>query len=290
MSRKSEYKDEDILHIINGSGYRRLSGQHTNGASVHVLLHECGMINEKSSKTLLSNKRGCRFIPCHLHGALSLKHVRSIAAQNGIDKVEHPDEANVSLERLEISADDPLTWHKGGQIMAQSWNDVRKRALSIKKGGFFQPDGTRRKARSGPITMDVLKEICASRQLIPPSSVPARRVNQAVYTHAPCEGEITLRYSQLEEWDESRCEHCWPRTEQALQAFRLFLEDAAMTYGGNLKMEATGKQVDRSQSLQIECQLCKGKNKPRTYDYIRYRDSFIATTPIARIRTPRKTR
>lgn len=271
MSRLSEYDDAQILDIIHENGYRRLSGKHRNGASIHVLLHECGMINEKSSKTLLSKKRGCNFIPCRKRGLLSLLYVRSVAAEHGVDYVGHPHENKLPLERLAIAANDTLVWRKGSQTMSQSWKDVRTRALSQKTGVFFQPDATRRALPSRVLTMDDLNEICASRQLIPPSSVPARRAKQAVYVHAPCKGEVVLRFVQLLEWDESRCTHCYPHAERALQAFRTFLQDAEMTFSGSLKMKEKGKQVDRSQSLQIECQFCEGVNAGRTYDLIRYR-------------------
>jgi hypothetical protein len=282
MSRPSDYTDEQILEIIHASGYKRLSGVHKNGASVHVLKHSCGMINEKNSKTLLSKKRGCRFIPCHARGALSLQHIKSIAAEYGIDQVTPIMEPTVPLDRLEISADDKLCWHRDGLVMTQSWNEVRKRALSTKKGAFFQADGTRRKLRSPVLTQIFLEQLCNSKHLLRPTPIPTRRSDKVLYTHIPCANPVSLRFSELENWNEAKCMTCHSPEQTALAAFLSFLVDAEMDYSGTLRMLPDRKQVDRSQVITIECRACKLTNKAKRYDLIRYRGFIYCDNPFCR--------
>lgn len=278
MSRLSEYTDADILQIIQANHYRRLGGTHKNGQSIHVLKHRCGMINEKSSKTLLSEKRGCRFIPCHARGALSLQYVKSVAAASGIE-VTHALEGVVPLDRLEISADEKLSWRKEGRTMTQSWNQVRKRALSVKQGTLFQPDGTRRKLPSPVLGETFLARICSARQLLPPPVVPARRADKVAYTHTLCSKPVLLRFSELEAWDPTQCVHCHPVERKALDAFLTYLADAEMGYTGTLRMMKGAKQVDRDQALSIECRICGHRNTPRTYDQVRYRGFLYCDNP-----------
>jgi hypothetical protein len=139
MSRLSDYSDQHILDIIHAAGYVRLSGQHSNGQSVHELIHSCGMVNLKNSKTLLSDKRHCGFIPCHPRGKLSLLYLKTIATRLGLDDVTHDQEGQTELRRLTISANDLLRWTKGDAVMTQSWHTVRSRALSCKKAPFSNP-------------------------------------------------------------------------------------------------------------------------------------------------------
>ncbi|WMW08175.1 hypothetical protein RAH46_12790 [Pseudomonas entomophila] len=271
MSRLSEYTDADILKIITDEEYVRISGSHRNGASVHELKHKCGMVSWKNSKTLLSNKRGCAFIPCHPRGVLSLLHIRSIARAYGIDDVRHERQDEMPLDRLVISAKDPLSWHKGDDVMRQSWNTVRARALSAKGGTFFQADDTRRRAPAKVLEPTQLAQLCASRGLVPPSRAPARRITKAIYVHIACGEEVPLRFNELLDWQEGKCRHCNPPQVALLASFRAFLDDMQMEFPGSLKLMKGREQVDRVQKVVIRCQLCGGQNAARSYDHVRYR-------------------
>lgn len=271
MSRLSDYTDADLLNIITLAGYQRLSGTHKNASSPHELQHSCGMVNTKTSKTLLSNKRGCTFIPCHRRGKLSLLYLKAVAKQQGLDDVTHEHEGKKPLNQLVISADDILTWRKGDLTMTQSWKTVRSRALSVKKGVFFQPDDTRRQAPSGPLTQALLDEICASKNLVAPANAPARRSDKVSYTHILCGKALKLRFNELGDWHEAQCGHCHPVEKTAFEAFNRFLIDRQMTFEGSLRLKSDKRQVMREQIISIICNVCGERNKPKSYDQIRYR-------------------
>jgi hypothetical protein len=282
MSRLSDYTDEAILEIIHAAGYQRLSGTHKNGQSVHEVLHSCGMVNLKNSKTLVSDKRGCVFIPCHERGKLSLLYLKSIAREQGLDDVTHALEGTVPLSRLKISAGDTLHWRKGNLTMTQSWSVVRSRALSSKKGTFFQPDETRRKMPSPVLTHSKLEEICAPKDLVPPRQAPARRMQKVDYVHSACGGKVALRFSELDSWDATRCPHCNPFESAALVAFNTFLADVEMTFDGTLQLLEGKSQVNRSQTLSITCTVCHQRNTRKSYDLIRYRGFTFCDNPRCR--------
>ncbi|WP_445178625.1 hypothetical protein [Pseudomonas sp. McL0111] len=284
MSRLSEYSDQHILEIIHEAGYQRLSGEHKNGYSLHEVVHSCGMVNLKNSKTLLSDKRGCGFIPCHRRGKLSLLYLKSIAKQQGLDDVtlEKGQEEQTDLNRLTISADDMLHWRKGDAVMTQSWHTVRSRALSSKKGTFFQPDETRRKSKSAELTLSALNELCAPKRLVSPPLVPARRSDKVEYIHIECGGKIALRFIELESWTEDRCPYCNPFERIALDAFKAFLLDFEMAFEGTLELMEERSQVKRKQAIAITCRACSHRNKARSYDLIRYRGFTYCDNPTCR--------
>lgn len=271
MSRMSEYSDKDILEIIFNNNYTRLSGVHVNGASVHKLLHECGMINYKTSKALLSSKAGCQFIPCKPRGTLSLLYIKRVAKENGLDDVKHPGEVNYHISELVISSKDILEWHKNDEVMNQSWYEVRTRACSAKKGVFFQADSKRRKKSADILTADTLKEACEVVGLRPPSRVPKTRVCPAEYTHIKCGEKVFLRYREVGSWSEIKCNNCYPASMKALYLFNDYLKENGMYFTGQLSMISGTEQVDRRQNVEIKCQCCGGTNKTRSYDKVRYR-------------------
>ncbi|WP_252089213.1 hypothetical protein [Pseudomonas sp. MWU13-3659] len=271
MSRLSDYTDADILKIITDEEYVRISGSHRNGASVHELKHKCGMVSLKTSKTLLSDKRGCGFSPCHPRGALSLLFLRSIAKANGIDDVRHERQDEMPLDRLVISAKDPLSWHKGDEVMSQSWQTVRARAFSAKGGTFFQADTTRRRPPAKTLEQTQLAQLCAARGFVPPTQVPARRSAKATYVHIACGEDVPLRFNELLDWQDDKCRHCHPPQDTLLASFRTFLGDMQMAFPGSLKLMPGREQVDRNQKVAICCQRCGGQNMARSYDHVRYR-------------------
>ncbi|UVL44063.1 hypothetical protein LOY57_15190 [Pseudomonas moraviensis] len=279
MSRLSDYSDQHILDIIHAAGYVRLSGQHSNGQSVHELIHSCGMVNLKNSKTLLSDKRHCGFIPCHPRGKLSLLYLKTIATRLGLDDVTHDQEGQTELRRLTISANDLLRWTKGDAVMTQSWHTVRSRALSCKKGTFFQSDATRRKPRSAELSLSTLALCCAPKRLALPASMPARRADKVEYTHIACGGTVALRFVELQQWSETRCPHCHSLEKTALDAFKAFLLDFEMTFDATLEVMERKSQVKRSQAISITCNLCHQRNDARSYDLVRYRGFTYCDNP-----------
>jgi hypothetical protein len=270
MSRQSEYSDKDILRIIEENNYQRISGVHVNGASAHELLHSCGMVNVKTSKTLLGPKAGCRYIPCHARGTLSLLYLKKTAKEYGLDDVTHPLDGQVPLPRLEISAKEVLVWRKGSKTMTQSWHEVRARALSEKGGPFFQPDEERRKQRL-PLTVEELAIQCEQKRLKPLGNALTQRKRKSEYVHVPCGASILLRHLEVNGWNENKCPTCSPVGKALLDSFREFLGQKEMEYFGSLEMLGSRKQVARNQWLVIRCSQCGHDNAPRTYDQIRYR-------------------
>lgn len=269
MSRHSEYNDNDIKAIIEGNGYTRISGYHKNGSSKHVLEHSCGMINTKTSKILLSNKRGCRFSPCHPRGALSLVYLRKVAKEAGVNNVKHPSQGEKKLNELVISSEDKLIWIKNNEIMTQSWHEVRTRSFGSKNGTFFIADSDRRKSPSKKLTAKLLKEKCESKGLIPPKNTPKTRNTIAEYIHIACDSMVLLSYYQIDTWSPKKCNTCLPNI--CLIEFNTFLEEKDMIFEGELVIIDGKKQVERDQEVIIKCLKCNSLNNAISYDLIRYR-------------------
>ena len=270
MSRESEYSDNDINQIILKHGYERLEGYHKNSSSTHILLHECGMINQKTSQSLLS-KPSCSFIPCHPRGKLSLLYVQGIAKEHGIQCVTHPTKKDIPLNELIIDSKVPLTWKCNDEVMTQSWYQVRTRALSAKQGKFFIADKDKRKSPSKHLTIDQINEICLSAELDFDGVVPKTRIIRKVYTHVDCGTEVPLAFKQLEKWTPSMCTTCFPLEQSRLKAFCDYLAEYEMTLENKVTLLPNSSQVDRSQQIAINCLKCNSTSSSRTFDAVRYR-------------------
>jgi hypothetical protein len=272
MARKSEYSDEHYLKIIKDAGYERIEGEHINGISVHVLLcNACGMIHEKTSKQLSSNKKGCIFQPCKPKGRLSVHSILKFLEDNRIviDEVMVLEPVDTPINRLVLSADEKLLFRKDNKIMTQTWNQSSRRYK--KKGPFFQEDGTGRAKASDTLTTTFISSICEPKKLIIPSQIPVRRSDIAEYMHDTCKQPIKLRFKQLEDWTSIDCPHCYPIEETLVERFNFFLKDRQMVYKGKLNALKGKKQAEKNQKIQISCLVCFHNNSLRSYDSIRNR-------------------
>lgn len=269
MTRKSEYSDEYIKAIIKRNGYTRISGYHKNGLSKHVLKHSCGMINIKTSKTLLSNKKSCRFSPCHPRGALSLLYIRKIAKAEGVDNVIYSLQGEKKLDELVISSRDKLTWLKNNEVMTQSWYEVRTRAFGSKNGTFFIADDHRHKITVPKLTAQHLEKVCKLKNLIPPKDAPRTQNTVVEYVHIDCNSIVPLSYKQIDTWSPKKCRTCFPNI--SLNEFNAFLKEKGMVFEGELIIVNGKRQVKRNQKIVIKCLKCDGSNNAINYDLIRYR-------------------
>lgn len=271
MSKRTNYSQKDIKKMIELKGFTYISGSQINQESKHLVrCNSCKMIEEKSSRWVTSTK-GCRFTPCTQKGKPTMLYMQKIAKDNDVT-VTHPTLYIDLYNKEAITVTDKLIWKKDNKIMTQSFEEIRKRAFSTKKGDFFISDKDRIFPIKGKMDLKNIEEVIKKLQKrLIVKELKTSVAKHSLFLHTPCNKEISLTHKQLVNFQDTQCIVCNPIDQKAITNFNLYLKDKNMKFNGKLKLKNNSTDVDRHQSISIECLLCGSNNQSAIYDRVRYR-------------------
>ncbi len=269
MSKKTNHSQDDIKNMVEAKGFTYIEGSQINTNSQHLVrCNSCNMIEKKSSMWAVSEKM-CRFSPCNKKGIPTMLYMQTIATDNDVT-VAHPT-LNVDLYNKEaISVTDKLIWKKDEEVMTQSFEEVRKRALSSKKGTFFIADKNRRSPVKDKMTLKNIEILCKQKNL-KVKELQTTTQEKSVFLHIPCNKEFFLTHYQLENFKDTQCIVCNPLDEKVTIKFNSYLKKRNMQFTGILKPLPNSKNVDKQQKISIECLICGHTNKAIIYDKVKYK-------------------